>query len=80
MFNDRSVVPESVSTLIDTLNNCEDIAVNVMVGAYLKKVYQPQCAGVFVKATKMMNFENEAGMIMIRYNYTKHSNTLTRSQ
>ena len=60
MFNDHSVVPQAVHKLIDSRNNCEDIAMNVMVGQYLlRELGRPQCSGFFVKPVQLWNLERE---------------------
>ena len=60
MFNDRSVVPRAVYDLIDLRNNCEDIAMNVMVGQYLLgEMGRPHCSGLFVKPVQLYNLERE---------------------
>ena len=61
MFNSTSTTPKAVHKLIDELHNCEDLAVNVMVGDYLARVERPQCSGLFVKPTKVINLEKETG-------------------
>ena len=65
MFNSTSATPKAVHELIDELHNCEDLAVNVMVGDYLAKVERPQCSGLFVKPTKVINLEKETGKFAI---------------
>ena len=60
MFNDHSVVPRTVYDLIDSRNNCEDIAMNVMVGQYLLgEMGRPHCSGLFVKPVQLYNLERE---------------------
>ena len=60
MFNDHSVVPQAVHNLIDSRNNCEDIAMNVMVGQYLRhELGRPHCSGLFVKPVQLWNLERE---------------------
>ena len=63
MFNSTSITPKAVHKLIDELHNCEDLAVNVMVGDYLARVERPQCPGLFVKPTKVINLEKETGKL-----------------
>jgi hypothetical protein len=60
MFNDHSVVPRAVHNLIDSRQNCEDIAMNVMVGQYLVgETGRPHCSGLFVKPVQLQNLERE---------------------
>ena len=60
MFNDRSIVRQEVHNLIDVMNNCEDIAMNVMVGQYLlRELGRPRCSGLFVKPVQLQNLEKE---------------------
>ena len=60
MFNDHNVVPPEVHELVDVTNNCEDIAMNVMVGRYLLgERGQPHCAGLFVKPVQLQNLERQ---------------------
>ena len=64
MFNSTSVVPRAVHRLIDEKHNCEDLAVNVLVGDYLERVDMAQCPGLFVKPTKYINLEKETGQCL----------------
>ena len=67
MFNDRRVVPPAVHELIDRTNNCEDIALNIMVGGYLlEETGRPRCPGVFVKPVQLQNLERETSKATIK--------------
>ncbi len=60
MFNDSSIVPKSVHQLVDEMQNCEDIAMNVMVSQYLASTGHPQCSGLYVKPIDVRNLEMES--------------------
>lgn len=71
MFNDHHVVPPAVHDLIDSTNNCEDIALNVMVGGYLlRETGRQQCSGLFVKPVQLQNLEKETSKAYVWYLYT----------
>lgn len=59
MFNSKAV-PTSVHQLIDKEQNCEDIALNVMIGRHLARVDRPQCSGIFVQPRDVRNLEKDA--------------------
>jgi len=61
MFNSTGVVPKAVHKLIDEMHNCEDLAVNVLVGDYLERMDRAQCSGLFVKPAKFISLEKETG-------------------
>ena len=46
MFNET--VPREIHEMIDHKMNCEDLAMNVMVGDYLARIGMPQPSGVSV--------------------------------
>ena len=46
MFN--KTVPQEIHEMIDHTMNCDDLAMNVMVGDYLARIGRPQPSGVFV--------------------------------
>lgn len=61
MFNSEEV-PPSVHELIDSRENCDDLAFNFMVGRHLAKTSETdQCVGVYVSPTVTKNIENIAG-------------------
>ena len=57
MFNDS--VPKSVHELVDRTQNCDDIAMNVMVAHHLARVDRPQSSGMYVKPKSIWNIEKE---------------------
>ena len=57
MFSDSAVLPHGVHRMIDLANNCEDIAMNVMVTHYLTSVDKPQCSGLYVRPKLLKNLE-----------------------
>ena len=57
MYN--TTLPQTVYELIDVTQNCDDIAMNVMVADYLKKSGQPQCPGIVVRGYTVKNLETE---------------------
>ena len=46
IFN--KTVPREIHEMIDHTMNCDDLAMNVMVGDYLARIGRPQPSGVFV--------------------------------
>ena len=58
MFN-SPFVPTVVHDLIDRFENCDDLALNVMVADYLARVDTPQCCGIYVKGRDVRNLEGE---------------------
>ena len=66
MFNDHNIIPQEVHDLIDSRNNCEDIAMNIMVGRHLLgETGQPQCSGLFVRPVKLQNLERETSELTL---------------
>lgn len=63
MFN--STLPEAVYKLVDTTQNCDDIAMNVMVASYLEEQGQPQCPGIVVRGYTVKNLETEASKCLL---------------
>ena len=59
MFNSKAV-PADVHQLIDEEQNCEDIAINVMIGRHLARVDHPQCSGIYVQPRDVRNLEKDA--------------------
>lgn len=59
MFNSPSV-PYGVHQLIDEKQNCEDIAMNFIVGRYLAKLERPQCVGIYIHPTISKNLDKDA--------------------
>lgn len=60
MFSDSAVLPHGVHRMIDLANNCEDIAMNVMVTHYLTSVDKPQCSGLYVRPKLLKNLESNS--------------------
>ena len=59
MFNET--VPLEIHEMIDRKMNCEDLAMNVMVGDYLARIGRPQPSAVFVKhKTPIQNIASQA--------------------
>ncbi|XP_077471736.1 exostosin-like 2 [Stigmatopora argus] len=53
--------PEEVHSLVDSIKNCEDIAMNFVVASYLRQHWPgSRPAGVFAKPVEMGNLEMEA--------------------
>lgn len=58
LFN--STLPKSIHKMIDDIQSCEDIAMNMLVAHHLARSGHPQCPGLLVKPkTKIKNLENE---------------------
>ena len=74
MFNDKDEVPYGVHQLIDSKENCDDLAMNFVVGKHLaKKFGSPQCVGLYVYPTVTKNIEKDAGISI----YVTHVNKYT---
>lgn len=58
MFN-SALVPKVVHKLIDRFQNCDDLAMNVVVSNYLARVDRPQCCGIYVKGRDIRNMEGQ---------------------
>lgn len=65
LFN--SSLPADVYDLVDITQNCDDIAMNVMVANYLERHGQPQCPGILVRGFSVKNLETEASMSLYVY-------------
>ena len=63
MFNDSDEVPKSVHKLVDRTQNCDDIAMNVMVAHHLTRVDRPQSSGLYVKPKNIWNIEKETSKL-----------------
>ena len=64
LFN--STLPESIRVMIDSLQSCEDMAMNVLVARYLANSGQPQCPGLLVNHRKtIQNLEKNTGTCMV---------------
>ena len=65
MFNET--VPWEIHEMIDCKMNCEDLAINVMVGDYLARIGMPQPSGVFVAhKTAIQYIANQASKLKDR--------------
>ena len=54
-------LPEEAKQMIDTLQNCEDIAMNVMVADVLAKSGHPQCSGLRLQSSsRIRNLEKQS--------------------
>ena len=64
IFNSDEV-PSAVREMIDQKDNCEDIALNFVVGRHLAKtsVAGRQCVGVYVEPMYTINRESKAGTV-----------------
>ena len=60
MFNDKTLVPLMVHDMIDSFENCDDIAMNVMVAHFLAKAAFPQCPGLYIRSQNRQIIENES--------------------
>lgn len=64
LFN--STLPKSIQEMIDSLQSCEDMAMNVLVAHYLAKTGRPQCPGLLVNHRKtIQNLEQNTGKIQV---------------
>lgn len=60
MFNDKALVPKTVHDMIDSVENCDDIAMNVMVAHFLDKAALPQCPGLYIRSQNCQSIESES--------------------
>lgn len=59
-----SPVNERIHKMIDSLQNCEDISMNVVIGHHLRSVGQPMPSGMYVKLVHpVRNLETKAGKL-----------------
>ena len=63
MYN--TSLPDAVYDLVDITQNCDDIAMNVLVASYLESQGQPQCPGILVRGFSVKNLETEASMCFL---------------
>ena len=57
---------KEIHSMIDSLQNCEDIAMNAIVGHHLKSTSQSMPSGVYVRMIHpVKNLENKAGELII---------------
>lgn len=64
MFN-SPFVPKVVHSLIDQFQNCDDLALNVMIADYLAREDRPQCNGIYVKGRDVRNMEKETSEYVV---------------
>ena len=58
LFN--STLPTSIQKMIDEVQSCEDIAMNMLVARHLALSGNPQCPGLLVKPKKkILNLEKQ---------------------
>lgn len=56
-----NALPEEAKQMIDNLQNCEDIAMNVMVADVLARSGHPQCSGLRLQASsRIRNLEKQS--------------------
>ena len=58
LFN-SPLVPSAIHNLIDKFQNCDDLAMNVVISDYLARVDRPQCCGIYVKPRDVRNMEGD---------------------
>ena len=67
MFNES--VPHEIHEMIDRVQNCEDLCMNVMVGDYLAKVGLPQPSGLYIKPQSIQYLGYLAGKLLCTLEY-----------